>query len=351
MDNHHQIGVKEIAKKANVSIATVDRVLHNRPGVSVETKKKIEGIIKKYNYQPNILARRLASRKRLLFATLMPKATGDAEYWNAPLKGIIEAETQLNQFGISIEKYFYNLNNKNTFSNQAKKILQTKVDGILVAPSFVEESKKFLQEVEEKNIPYVFINSDIPNQNNLCYIGPDLYAAGYLCAQLVNFIIKDNQKVLILNISKVPDSLYHVWRKEEGFRAFYEKADKNIKILKEDIAETSYSSIKTTLDNVFKKEKVNVVFVTNSRVFYVARYFEEKNIKDVLLIGFDFVEQNIDYLEKNVIDFLICQKPQEQAFRGVMSLYNKIVKEEDIDKTHFMSIDILTKENYKYYSD
>ena len=56
-------GVKEIARRANVSLATVDRVINNRGGVSKKTKEKIELIIKELNYQPNILARRLASPK------------------------------------------------------------------------------------------------------------------------------------------------------------------------------------------------------------------------------------------------------------------------------------------------
>ncbi len=55
-------GVKEIARRANVSIATVDRVIHNRTGVSEKTKKKFNEIIKELDYQPNILASRLASR-------------------------------------------------------------------------------------------------------------------------------------------------------------------------------------------------------------------------------------------------------------------------------------------------
>jgi LacI family transcriptional regulator len=58
-------GVKEIARRANVSIATVDRVLHNRKGVSKQTKEKILSIIEELNYEPNLLAQRLASRKIL----------------------------------------------------------------------------------------------------------------------------------------------------------------------------------------------------------------------------------------------------------------------------------------------
>lgn len=56
-------GVKEIARRANVSIATVDRVLHNRVGVALKTKEKIESIIKDMDYKPNILAKRLASKR------------------------------------------------------------------------------------------------------------------------------------------------------------------------------------------------------------------------------------------------------------------------------------------------
>lgn len=345
------IGVKEIAKKANVSIATVDRVLHNRPGVSIATKQKIDGIIKKYNYQPNILARRLASRRVLRFATLIPSVSKETDYWLSPLQGIAEAETEIKPFGITIDKYFYDLNEEKTFAIQAKKILNSSPDGVLLAPTFVEDSKKFVKQCEQKKIPYVFINSDVPEQNNLCYIGPDLYSSGYMGAHLVNYLVKENQIALLVNISKVMDSMYHLLRKEEGFRSYFQNHPKKIKILKTDIKKTDYSSIKKELNNLFKENDIKIVFVTNSRVFYVARFFEEMGIKNVSLIGYDFIEKNLRYLDKDVIDFLICQKPQEQAYKGIMALYNKLVKNENIDKVYHMSIDIIAKENYKFYKN
>ena len=67
-------GVKEIARRANVSIATVDRVIHNRKGVSEATKKKIQEIIEEMGFQPNILASRLASKKVNKFAVLIAAA-------------------------------------------------------------------------------------------------------------------------------------------------------------------------------------------------------------------------------------------------------------------------------------
>src|SRR5690606_32665530 len=80
-------GVKEIARRANVSIATVDRVIHNRKGVSETTRQKINEIIKEIGFQPNILASRLASKKTNRFAVLIPNAK-ETDYWEAPRKGV-----------------------------------------------------------------------------------------------------------------------------------------------------------------------------------------------------------------------------------------------------------------------
>ncbi|HCO83989.1 MAG TPA: transcriptional regulator, partial [Arenibacter sp.] len=65
MDN--LTGIKQIAKLANVSIGTVDRVLHDRPGVSKATREKIKAIIKETGYKKNTVASRLnlAGRKKL----------------------------------------------------------------------------------------------------------------------------------------------------------------------------------------------------------------------------------------------------------------------------------------------
>jgi LacI family transcriptional regulator len=79
-------GVKEIARRAKVSIATVDRVLHNRKGVSKQTKEKILSIIEELNYEPNLLAQRLASRKILRLATLIPGNFKGNQFLGCPIE-------------------------------------------------------------------------------------------------------------------------------------------------------------------------------------------------------------------------------------------------------------------------
>ena len=55
-----RIRIKDIARLAEVSVGTVDRVLHGRPGVSENSKKRVEKILNELNYQPNMYASALA---------------------------------------------------------------------------------------------------------------------------------------------------------------------------------------------------------------------------------------------------------------------------------------------------
>jgi LacI family transcriptional regulator len=103
-----EFGVKQIARLANVSIATVDRVLHNRKGVSEATKKRINDIIKEFDYKPNIIASRLASKKVSKYAVLIPSST-ETDFWEAPLSGIDRAAKALKQYGIVVLKFFLTL--------------------------------------------------------------------------------------------------------------------------------------------------------------------------------------------------------------------------------------------------
>ncbi len=116
------------------------------------------------------------------------------------------------------------------------------------------------------------------------------------------------------------------------------------------MTKTDYPSIRKMLSGVLK-ENIRVVFVTNSRVSFVARYFKESGIENVMLIGYDLLEQNIKYLEMDIIHFLICQKPQEGAYKGIMQLYQTLVNFAQPEKIQFMPIDIITRENYKFYKN
>ena len=68
-----RIRIKDIARLADVSVGTVDRVLHGRTGVSEASRKRVEEILKQLDYQPNMYASALASNKKYLFVCLLPQ--------------------------------------------------------------------------------------------------------------------------------------------------------------------------------------------------------------------------------------------------------------------------------------
>jgi len=350
-EDNNLTGVKEIARRANVSIATVDRVIHNRIGVSERTKANIQKIIKELNYQPNLFAQRLASRKILKIATLIPKGSDETSFWEAPLKGIKESSDEISRFGVNVEQYFYDQNQKDSFVEKTKKILKSNPDGILLAPTFIEESVVFTEKCKAVGLPYVLIDSDLPNEGSLCYIGPDLFHSGYLNAHLVNYLVKPNSKIMIVNISKEIDNQHHLVKKEDGFRTYFKDKNLEANIIRLDIKKTDYKSIETALKKIMQDHQdIKLIFVTNSRVFDVAKFLSNTQ-KSILLVGYDFISKNVEYLEKGVIDFLICQKPQEQAYKGMMNLYQHLSGNSLDDKLQFMQIDIITKENYRFYKN
>ncbi len=80
--------IKEVALKANVSIATVSRVLNNDPRVAKETYTRILQIANQLNYKPNILARNFVKRKSNLIGLILPEIID--EFFTEIIKGVDE---------------------------------------------------------------------------------------------------------------------------------------------------------------------------------------------------------------------------------------------------------------------
>ncbi len=342
-------GVKEIARRGNVSIGTVDRVIHNRQGVSAKTRDKVKMIIKDMDYRPNLLGRMLASRKTTSFATLIPAVSKETSFWEGPLRGIERAESEISQYNVKIEKCFFDQNNKGSFIKEANKILKKKPDGILLAPNFIEESINFTDKCRKLNIPFVFMDSDIPGQQSLSYIGPHLYESGYLAANLISYLIGEKDRILIVHISAEIENHHHLLRKEEGFKNHFNDHRISNSIEKIDIKKVSFTSVKKQMNQILEKyNDIKVIYVTNSKVSLVAQYLKESG-KNILLVGYDLIKENIPYLEEEIINFLICQKPAEQAHKGIMTLYKHIVLKLPVDDNVFMPKDIVMKTNYANY--
>ena len=73
-----KITIKDIAKRAGVSVGTVDRVLHKRPNVSESALEKVNKVLEEINYKPNMYASALAANRYCTFYIIMPKHESEA---------------------------------------------------------------------------------------------------------------------------------------------------------------------------------------------------------------------------------------------------------------------------------
>ncbi|HET6557920.1 MAG TPA: LacI family DNA-binding transcriptional regulator, partial [Prolixibacteraceae bacterium] len=209
--------IKDIAQKANVSIGTVDRVIHNRGEVSRTTKELILRIISEMAYQPNLLASTLASKKTFTFALLLPQPISAESYWNKPMAGIRKAFQEIQTYGVNIDIHLFRQSDSSTFIQESEQILQSKPDGVVLAPFFSRESKLFTERLQRLAIPYVFIDSNISDSQKLSYIGQDSFQSGTLAAKLLDYSIPEYASILILHFAKGMDNLNHLVQREKGF--------------------------------------------------------------------------------------------------------------------------------------
>lgn len=85
--------IEDVAKRANVSISTVSRVLNRRNIVNPQTKKRVEEAIRELGYRPNVFARGLMLRKSNILGLVLPDLHG--EFYSEIIRGANQKTREL----------------------------------------------------------------------------------------------------------------------------------------------------------------------------------------------------------------------------------------------------------------
>ena len=118
------VTIKDVAKKAGVSISTVSRVINNSKPVTDEIKKKVLDVIEETGYVPNPLARSLVTKKSQLIGVVVPEVSDS--FVNEILNGIEEIARMYN----------YDILLSNTYSDKNE---DGTVDIVIKNVNFFEE--------------------------------------------------------------------------------------------------------------------------------------------------------------------------------------------------------------------
>ena len=357
------VRIKDIAAKANVSVGTVDRVLHNRGRVSEKVRQKVLRMMEELAYEPNMIARTLGSNRTYQLAVIQPDHRLDP-YWEAPWNGIGKAAKELKPYGIAITVYSYDVTRVVSFAEQAEAATQSGPDGILVAPLFYRESLAFFERWQRLDIPYVLFNTYIAELQPLSYVGQDSYQSGFLAGKLVQFGQVQPGTYLLAHIAEDIANSMHVTQKERGFRDYFaqltpapddQAAGRRAldNVISIDLPNPTEPSFARQLNRLLDDEGIHLkgIFVSTSKAYEIAPYLQAYHREDIRLVGYDLLERNIHFLNENVIDFLINQNPTEQGYQGIFALANRLVFKKEVTALKYLPLDIITKENLQYYVD
>lgn len=346
-----KITIKDIAQRAGVSVGTVDRVLHHRPNVSESAAAKVKKVLDEINYQPNVYASALAANRYCTFYLMMPKHESEA-YWEEVEEGARRCIEVQRDFKITLRTLLYNRFNEQTFSKACEECMNNKPDGVIIVPSTLDSTREFTDKLHETDVPFVLLDSYMPDLKPLAFYGQDSFASGYFAARMLSLIAGGEDEIMLMRqtsegrvASKQQDN------REVGFRHYMHDHFPHVKITEVDLAlddrRENYDKI---LEDFFTHHpRIHHCITFNSKAHIVGEFLQRTNRRNIQIMGYDMVEKNAECIRQGSISFLIAQHGYMQGYNCVDALFRAIILKTPVKPVNYMPIELLTRENVDFY--
>jgi LacI family transcriptional regulator len=352
LKNQANIRIKDIARMAGVSVGTVDRVLHERGRVSWEALTKVQAVLKNIDYKPNFIARSLGRAKQLRIIALIPNPELDA-YWLEVQAGIQQARGEWTHYGVTVAPYLYQHDGKDAMEAVAREALETNPDGFVIGPIFQTLAVPVIEKLRDKQIPFVLFNANIPELNPLNFIGQDLFQSGVLAARLMGAEKRTEENILaVLHVGEDIQEAVYLLDKERGFRDYFNKTNKSHHVTIQSYnVNVPIHAIRDQVENVLNIPGLSGIYVTTSKALGPIASLLETHPRrsEITLIGYDMLEENLKYLKKGIITYLINQNPKRQPIVGISHLVNSLLFKKNVPPIELFPLEIIAKENLESY--
>lgn len=151
------VTIKDLARELNISASTVSRALKDHPDISKETKRAVQELAQRLNYQPNAVALSLKQRRSNTIGVIIPEIVH--YFFSSVISGIEDVAYDAG-FNVIIcqsnERYEREVAN-------AKTLLSSRVDGVLVSISKETTDYKHLYNFSNNEVPMVFYDRVVPD--------------------------------------------------------------------------------------------------------------------------------------------------------------------------------------------
>ncbi|ENQ3107853.1 transcriptional regulator, LacI family [Bacillus sp. 491mf] len=273
------VTIYDVAREANVSMATVSRVVNGNPNVKPTTRKKVLEAIERLGYRPNAVARGLASKKTTTVGVIIPDISNT--FYAELARGIEDIATM----------YKYNIILSNSDQNKEKEfhllntMLGKQVDGIVFMGEDITDAH--VEEFKKSPVPIVLAAS-FDEQNITPSVNIDYTQAAY--DAMKHFLEKGHTRIAFVSGPYVDKS--GSAKKLQGYKRALEEAgiayDEELVV----DGDYTYDSGMEALDKLWElAEKPTAVFVSSDEMALgVIHAMQDKGLNvpnDLEVLGFD----------------------------------------------------------------
>jgi LacI family transcriptional regulator len=214
--------VREIARQASVSDATVDRVLHGRPGVRQTTADQVQQAVRDLEAQRRQLA---VSGRRFMIDVVVDAPVR----FHAAVRQALETELPL--MGPAVFRARFQLHERWNPAGcvvELDRIAARGSQGVILKAAHVPEIHAALDRLAQAGIPVVTLVTDIPGSRRAAYVGMDNRSAGATAAYLISQWLRGRPGSIAVTLSN--DSFRGEEEREMGFRAAMRSLDPERKV-------------------------------------------------------------------------------------------------------------------------
>ncbi len=309
-------GIKEIAAALGVSIGTVDRALHGRPGINAGTAVRVMKMAERLGYQPNVAARLLKLNRKLLISVNLPQEI--AVFFDLLRSAILDAARP---FQSTVELRFRKYPTLGEGDVAAfEEALRESVDGIIMAPGNPRELRPLIRKAADRRIPVVCVATDAPSTERLMSVSSDPHTSGSMVAELLTRCLPTPGPVLVVtgDLSVVDHT-----EKLRGFAERLSLMRSSLTVVP--VLETHDNPVeasKKTREAIARYPDIRAVYVTTANSMPVLKALSASgHLGKVAVITTDLFPGLVPYIRSGAVLATVYQRPQTQGRIAFEALY------------------------------
>lgn len=302
--------IRDVAKYAGVSVATVSRVLNNNNYISEETKNKVLNVINEIGYIPNQVARSLYKKESKLIGVIVP--TIEIPYF-AEIVYSIEKNLEALDYKILLCN---SLNDIEIEKKYLDMLLKNQVEGIIVGTH-----NKELKEYEIANVPIVAIEIFL-NKKKIPTICCDNFQGGELAT---NYLINLGCK----NIICISGDSKKNFPADDRKKAYEQMMDlNNLNPINIEVADLDIDSRKIYLEKKLKElNQVDGIFATDDILAILINEILDNKSGKIPIVGFDGTK-----LIRNLFpDLVTIQQPIDSLAEASVTTLVRLINKQTVE--------------------